>query len=438
MSKKRTLNTIEINGKEVNILDLPNTGFFKFEIYNMYGSNIERIIEKEYGKNVYGISHFVEHLGFRAPKDYTTDELQTLIKNEGAYNASTDYDRINYWFKTTMENRALAIKLVFNFAYNNLTRIPDEEFEAEKKVVYNEAKRYADDPQTMFYFNYLRDTCGLHEEDNVIGIPETIDTFTKEDAVMVKSIFNSYGKEVFNVTYDSEVCSQEEIIEIIKTEEAKFEEEKFSIKPKLRVTPTMYENALAKNENKRYLSNNASEQKMTLIAFDDDETNAYLMNKMLIFVASLSEGDSLTELIREQNGLTYGVYFYPSVYQYKNKILFGCDVTKGTEGKLLELFEQSLISVCDTFNEVKFNNFMKTTMLKMKMNTLNQESLTNRFDTMIFSPHSKQPFIEGAKIDFDEAYNTFFEECLTYDVMKKFLMSLKNKWLNKEYTIITN
>ena len=62
MTAKKTFRTIKKNGKTYNFLALPNTNFFKLEIINMYGANIERVIENKYGKNLYGISHFIEHL----------------------------------------------------------------------------------------------------------------------------------------------------------------------------------------------------------------------------------------------------------------------------------------------------------------------------------------------------------------------------------------
>lgn len=99
----RTYKQIFSNGNTYNMLALPGTNYFKFQILNKMGSHIERSYNKKNNGNVYGISHFIEHLGFRNPKDYTTAELMTTLKNEGNYNASTDYDRIDYWFETSMD-----------------------------------------------------------------------------------------------------------------------------------------------------------------------------------------------------------------------------------------------------------------------------------------------------------------------------------------------
>ena len=185
MVKNKTFKTVTRNGRRFNLLTLPDTNFFKFEIINHYGSNIERVVKDKTGKNLYGISHFIEHLGFKSTKDFTTEELWSVGKNDGEFNASTGYGKISYWFKTTADNTELAMKFVCNVALNDLTKINKEEFDTEKNVVYNESKRGQDDHQMMFYRNAMRSLVGYENEDNAIGVPETIETFTLEDAIAV-------------------------------------------------------------------------------------------------------------------------------------------------------------------------------------------------------------------------------------------------------------
>ena len=42
----------EVEGIKYNILALPDTNLFKFEVVNLYGSNVERVIEFLDQKNV--------------------------------------------------------------------------------------------------------------------------------------------------------------------------------------------------------------------------------------------------------------------------------------------------------------------------------------------------------------------------------------------------
>jgi len=163
MIKNKTFKTVVKNGRRFNLMTLPDTNFFKFEVINKYGSNVERVIKSKTAKNLYGISHLIEHLGFKSSKDFTTEELLTISKNEGECNASTSYDRINYWYRTTADNIDLAINFICNIAFNDLTKIDQKEFDTEKSVVYNEAKRAADDHQMMFYRNATRCLVGYED-----------------------------------------------------------------------------------------------------------------------------------------------------------------------------------------------------------------------------------------------------------------------------------
>lgn len=73
MTKNKTFKTVTRKGRELNLLTLPDTNSFKFEIINHYGLNIERVVKNKTKKNIYGISHFIEHLRFKSTKDYTTE-----------------------------------------------------------------------------------------------------------------------------------------------------------------------------------------------------------------------------------------------------------------------------------------------------------------------------------------------------------------------------
>ena len=51
MVKNKTFKTVTRNGKKFNLLTLPGTNFFKFEIINQYGSNMEKVVKSISGKN---------------------------------------------------------------------------------------------------------------------------------------------------------------------------------------------------------------------------------------------------------------------------------------------------------------------------------------------------------------------------------------------------
>jgi hypothetical protein len=79
----RTFIQKKVGNLHFNILNLPNSNFFRFEIVNKFGSNIERLYKDLHNENVYGISHLVEHLSFKSPMDYDTKTLNKLLSSKG-------------------------------------------------------------------------------------------------------------------------------------------------------------------------------------------------------------------------------------------------------------------------------------------------------------------------------------------------------------------
>lgn len=430
---KRTYKQITSNGKTFNMLSLPGTNFFKFEIINMYGSHIERLYQERTGKNVFGISHFIEHLGFRAPKDFTTNELLSLIKNEGTYNASTDYDRINYWFQTTMDRIDLGIKLVCNYTLNTLDNIPDDEFNIERDVVFNEAKRYADDEQTMFWYNSTKALTGYSEEDNVIGIPSTIETFTQEDCITVKDMFLSNASNVYNVTYDSTLLTENEVIE-------KIEKELLRHKPlgtSEVVTQEDYDSVVIQPKNITTKVENDSEQFMTMLNIDvvsnkltADSANAYL--------STYAEDTSLNDVIREQNGLTYGIHFGSTNISYKPYTYFGCDVTKGNEEKLMTLFKESINNSADNWNEAAYENFMTAKRLKRTMSLLDQKNYGGWHSTATWYPELIVELKDILAEDLDVAYDVMDSTFSTKEKMGEYIETVRAAVNSKNYGVVTN
>jgi len=439
----KTYNRRTIDGRKFQFLALPGTNLFKFELVNTIGSNIERAVEKATGKNIYGLSHFIEHLGFRAPKDYTTEELMKLLKTEGTYNASTDHDRINYWFKTTSQKMPTAINLVCNYALNDLKNIPADEFETEKKVVYNEAKRYADDDQTMFYFNTVPALCGYHVEDNVLGIPETIDKFTLQDAIETKALFLKHGKMVINITYDPNVLNEHFIADEVNKELDRFEIP-VDMMNKIPFPIELHDTMLAYPTVENVLLENASEQAMTSVCLDVID-NSGQVGPTNIVVARLVNNylsrwadTSLTDIIREQHGLTYGVNFYDSNISFKPYTFFGCDVTRGDEELLMKLFKESINRTVNNFDKHLYYSLMEVQELKRTMRYVNLENFESLHWTALWYPNIIEKYADEFRHSIDEAFTLFDKNEYTYDNIVQYLKCVQDVVNNEYYSVVSN
>ncbi len=429
----RKLTQIKSNNRIFNFLGLPGNNFFKFEIINMYGSNIERIYKEKTGTNVYGISHFIEHLGFKRPKDYTTTELMKTIRENGNFNASTDYDRINYWYETTMDKVDLGINLVANYALNTLDNIPNDEFETERDVVINEIKQYADNPQRMFWLNTKKALRELNDEDNVLGVPEVIKDFNITDCITIKDIFLQNEDVIYNITYDPEIMNIEKIKDKIENE-LKRHSPLCITSP---VSTEEYRSYVFTPKNKHYKINNESEQSMTYLCLDvvTDKITTQACN---LYLSKYANKTSLNHLIREKNGLTYGIHFGVDRISYENYSYFGCDVSKGNEDKLMKLFKESINSSIDDWCEDTYDKYMKSKKLKRVMNLLNQRSYNYWINIAIWDKLAFKNLSTILFKDVNKAYDTADDVYLTYEKMTTYFKKLKEVVNSEEYGKVTN
>jgi len=368
-------------------------------------------------------------VGRFATNDFTTEELLTILKNEGECNASTSYDRINYWFKTTADNTDLAIKFICNIAFNDLTKVKQKEFDTEKSVVYNEAKRASDDHQTMFYRNSTRSLVGYDEEDNTIGIPETIDKFTLEDAIAVKNIFLTNNQNSYNIIYDNKIISENDLLKKVLNELSRFE---VPNKGNLVVTHEEYLSHLNKPRIGSYKLESKSEQAMTSITIDSIE-NTLVSGATLYYLSELAENTSLDDLIRQKNGLTYGVQFYMNMIAYKPFASFVCDVSVGDEKKLLDLFKESINLSADEFSEEKYNQYMKTAKLKRVVGNLNLEAHNIWFYYDYLQSSVLDEVRDILALNIEDAYNYVEREIITFSKMKESIENIRTLVNNDVY-----
>jgi len=427
--KNKTFKSITKDDRRFNLLTLPNTNFFKFEIRNEYGSNIERVVNKKTGKNIYGISHLIEHLGFKSTKEFTTKEIWSIGKNEGVFNASTSYPEINYWFETTADKTDLAIKFVCNIALNDLKRITQKEFDTEKKVVYNEAKRLYDNHQQVFYRNAVGRLVGYDKEDNTIGIPETIDTFSLEDAIAVKNIFLTNNQYSYNITYDNTLISEDAILDKVITALNDFAVPE---KASLIIDHEEYLASLKKPRIGEYKIESESKQAISNI-FMDTIDNTIVSGAALWYLSSLAEDTSLDDVIRQQNGLTYGVQLYMHAISYKPYACFACDVSVGNEEKLLSLFKESINLSADALDEKKYEKFISTVKLKRVIQNLNLNAYSIWFHYDMLRASDLDEVRDILAVDIEAASEYVENNIITYDRLKKDIERIRNVVNNNEF-----
>jgi len=100
----------------VDSLDLPGTNAFSINIHTPVGSHIEKDYEKLYGKKIYGGLHLLEHMCFKSPFGYDTNELLEKFRERGVRNAGTTFESIFFYFDTTMDHIEFGIDSIIKLA----------------------------------------------------------------------------------------------------------------------------------------------------------------------------------------------------------------------------------------------------------------------------------------------------------------------------------
>jgi len=422
---QKTLHVVSTNGRNYNLLGLTGANIFKMEVVNRVGADAERKYKDK--KNVYGISHLIEHLGFRQPRDYTTPELIETMKTFGRHNASTCHEEINYWFMTTSTNHELAINLVCNYAFNDLTKVPQKEFDAEKDVVLNEIRRYADDDQTMFQFSQTISLFGFDADDNILGTVDTVGAVTLEDVVEFKREMLIDYHPTINVVYDPKTLSVQQIVEKIEKEISGF------LPISTTATPREMHNFMPG----AMVVDNPSEQSLISLIMKHN-IKPFTIGMALRYLSSMAKGTSLDDVIREKHGLTYGITCYNDRL-YNNKVaVIGADVAAGNEQLFVDLVASSINDSANNFTTDAHKRLLDSTEL---VNTLDTNVMKHckwfsiiKHDGDFYNSALK----DKAEQDLDIALTAYETDRLTFDGIESAINEVRTVVNLGDYARLSN
>lgn len=127
------------NGTRVHIVPMEGTEAMTVLVLYKVGSRNE-------SNQVWGGSHFIEHLMFKGTKKRpTTLELTQIIDQYGAeYNAYTGKDLTGYYIKIDGERAEIAIDVLSDMLLNS--KFDQKEMNKERQVIIEEIKMYEENP----------------------------------------------------------------------------------------------------------------------------------------------------------------------------------------------------------------------------------------------------------------------------------------------------
>jgi len=135
--------------------------------------------DEEPDKN--GLSHFFEHMIFKGTTNYPASSLSRRVQAlGGVMNAGTSLDTTDFYLVVPKEYWREALELEVDLVFHPL--FDPQEIEKEKMVVIQEIYLDEDDPEErLTHLLYERVFSGTPYGQPILGVEDTVKTFTRED-----------------------------------------------------------------------------------------------------------------------------------------------------------------------------------------------------------------------------------------------------------------
>jgi len=254
-------------------------------------------------KEINGISHFIEHMLFKGTKKRSAKEIAESIDSIGGQiNAFTGKECTCYYTKTLDTHIDIAIDVLADMFFNSV--FSEKDIDIERKVVIEEINMYEDSPEDLVH-DYLSETVW---ENDAIGMPilgtyESLQRINRDK--IVQYISNHYLPENTVIAVAGNF-DDNNLIDLIKRNFGSWHSDKEPIK--------QFEKAKFKVSNR--IKQKDIEQVHICLGFEGIEHGNDDLYALLALNNVFGGGMSsrLFQKIREERGLVYSIYSYPSSY----------------------------------------------------------------------------------------------------------------------------
>ncbi|NLK97009.1 MAG: insulinase family protein [Epulopiscium sp.] len=284
------------NGVTIVSEKLPFVRSIALGIWVRNGSRHERIHES-------GISHFIEHMLFKGTKNRTSKQIaDEMDRIGGQLNAYTTKEYTCYYFRALDNHIDQALDILTDMFLNS--NFEEKEIEKEKGVILEEINMYEDSPEELVHDLMQK---AVWEEnplgEPILGTTETIATF---DHKTLKNFFNKRYRPENTVIAVAGNFDYDEMMDKI---EQKFSNWDFNEKDDYEYTYPQYKaQILTKTKD--------IEQIHACLSFPGISSDSEDVYTLITLNTILGGGMSsrLFQKIREDRGLAYSVYSYPTNY----------------------------------------------------------------------------------------------------------------------------
>jgi predicted Zn-dependent peptidase len=253
-----------------------------------------------------GVSHFIEHMLFKGTTSHSTYEISQIIDDLGGeINAFTAKDCTCFYTKLLSNDLETGIELLADMLGHSV--FDPEAIETERNVIIDEINMYEDSSEDVVDDLLTALVFGSHAMAlPILGNKESVKGLTRERLL---DYFHRFYQPSAMVISVAGAFDEVKMIQLMETYFGSLENDRDLIVPEVEV-PTMNWGFTCKTKD--------VEQVQVSIDFPgisyEDDRNYEMMLLSNIFGGTNSS--MLFQSVREQNGLSYGIYAQPSFYDY--------------------------------------------------------------------------------------------------------------------------
>ncbi len=322
MIRKETLP----NGVRILTEEIPYVYSAAAGIFILSGSRDEQ-------PEVYGVSHFLEHLLFKGTKTRTAKQIaEELDGVGGVLNAFTTKEYTCFYAKVLAEHLDLAVDVLTDMFFNSL--MDEHDIRREKKVILEEIMMYEDSPDELIHDLFASTVWNGHPLGRpVLGSQETIRKMKRED--IVRYFLKNYTADKIIITVTGKINSDKVVRDLGNI----FKSLPRLKEPRAEDLPTFHSKVCFKVKNTEQVQ--LCMGTPGLSQKDEEIYTLYILNTILGGGIS----SRLFQEIREEKGLVYSIFSYHATYLDSGLFTVYAGTSPGNVQKVIEMIlkEISLI-----------------------------------------------------------------------------------------------
>ena len=172
VSKSRYSSTVLSSGLRIVVEEIPSAASVAVGFFVETGSRNEP-------PELMGVSHFLEHMSFKATKKRSALEVNLALDDMGSHaNAYTSWERTVFYAQVLPEFMSSAVNLIAEMI-DPAFLVSD--FDCEKNVILEEIEMYNDRPESLLFDEIMQARFSPHPlSGRILGTRETIQNLTHE------------------------------------------------------------------------------------------------------------------------------------------------------------------------------------------------------------------------------------------------------------------